>query len=53
MIRQAMPEFDDLDRLAAANDVPVQRVLDQCRTALLAADLVLGAEIPEHLRPRQ
>jgi pyridinium-3,5-bisthiocarboxylic acid mononucleotide nickel chelatase len=52
-IRQAMPEFDDLDRLAAANGVPVQRVLDQCRTALLAAGLVPGGEIPEHLRPHQ
>ncbi len=50
---QATPEFDDLDRLAARHGVPVQRVLDQCRTAMLAAGLVAGAKIPEQLRTRQ
>jgi pyridinium-3,5-bisthiocarboxylic acid mononucleotide nickel chelatase len=50
VIWQATPEFDDVDRLAAARALPRRQLLAAAGTAAAAAGLVAGARIPTDLR---
>jgi uncharacterized protein (TIGR00299 family) protein len=50
VIWQATPEFDDVDRLAAARALPRRQLLEAAGTAAAAAGLVAGAPVPSDLR---
>jgi pyridinium-3,5-bisthiocarboxylic acid mononucleotide nickel chelatase len=49
-IWQVTPEFDDLERAADEQDLSPITMLEQARTAALAAGLVTGAPVPNGLR---
>ncbi len=51
LIIQATPEFDQVEQLAGAHGLPVHRILDLCRDAMITAGLVTGAPIPTALNP--
>jgi pyridinium-3,5-bisthiocarboxylic acid mononucleotide nickel chelatase len=48
---QAMPEFDDVARAAAALSRPTREVLDRARAEVIAAGLVAGAPAPAGHHP--
>ena len=51
VIRQVMPEFDDVAAAARRLDRPERLVLQQATAAAAAAGLVVGAALPERVRP--
>jgi uncharacterized protein (DUF111 family) len=49
-IWQVTPEFDELDRAAAAHGVPPRALLEEATAIAAAAGLVTGAPVPDGLR---